>query len=401
MPVPSPDERGGLNVGLTAPLHKNHIVTEASTENSRTDLTVDETGMSRISDWKKPLKLASWNVRSLYRAGCAQTLERELLEYGIEIAALQEVRWPGTGKCDLEKGAITYSGREDGLHQEGVGFYLSKRAMGAVEEFEAISSRIAKLRLDTKWFKVTIVSAYAPTEISDDQEKDNWYDQLQSVLDRIPGHDMLLLLGDFNAKVGREVNTFQPAIGIHSLHALSNDNGMRLATLAIQYGLVIGGTVFPHKDIHKGTWTSPDGNTTNQIDHVLVKRKFRKSLSDVRVFRSADCDTDHSLLMTKIQIKLSSRRSRIPKAEIIDTEKLRDTEFRNQYQVEVENRFQVLEDENTDIEWSEVCKTVTDAGKEKLGLKRKNPKNEWFDADCMVTAERRKTLSYEVAGGSK
>ena len=97
-------------MGLTAPLCKNHIVTEASTENSRTDLTVDETGTSRISDWKRPLKLSSWNVRSLYRAGCARILERELLEYGIEIAALQEVRWPGTGKCDLEKGAIMYSG---------------------------------------------------------------------------------------------------------------------------------------------------------------------------------------------------------------------------------------------------------------------------------------------------
>ena len=202
---------------------------------------------------------------------------------------------------------------------------------------------------------------------------------------------MLLLLGDFNAKVGREVNTFQPAIGTHSLHALSNDNGMRLATLAIQYGLVIGGTIFPHKTIHKGTWTSPDGNTTNQIDHVLVKRKFRRSLSDVRVYRSADCDTDHSLLVTKIQMKLSSRKSGIPRAEITDTEKLRDIEFRNQYQVEVENRFQVLEDENSDIGWSEICETAIGAGKEKLGLKRKNPRNEWFDADCMVAAERRKT----------
>ena len=52
-----------------------------------------------------------------------------------------------------------YSGREDGLHQEGVGFYLSRRVMGAVEEFEAISSRIARLRLNAKWFKVTIISA--------------------------------------------------------------------------------------------------------------------------------------------------------------------------------------------------------------------------------------------------
>ena len=50
-----------------------------------------------------------------------------------------------------------------------------------------------------------------------------------------------------------------------------------------------------------------------------------------------------------------------------------------------------LEDENSDISWSEVCEIAIGAGKEKLGLKRKNPRNGWFDIDCMIAAERRKT----------
>ena len=56
----------------------------------------------------------------------------------------------------------------------------------------------------------------------------------------------------------------------------------------------------------------------------------------------------------------------------------------------MENRFLVLEDENSDTDWSEVCKIVVDAGKEKLGLKRKTSKIKWFDAGCKMTAERRK-----------
>ena len=82
---------------------------------------------------------------------------------------------------------------------------------------------------------------------------------------------MLIVLGDCNAKVRREVHDFSPAIGSHSLHQTSNGNGVRLASLALQYGLVIGGTLFPHTDRHNGTWISPDGVTVNQIDSVMVR----------------------------------------------------------------------------------------------------------------------------------
>ena len=84
--------------------------------------------------------------------------------------------------------------------------------------------------------------------------------------------------------------------------------GLRVATLASEYNLVIGGTLFPHKSKHKGTWPSPDGNTTNQIDHVLVKRKFRTSLLDVRSYRGADCDSDHYLVISRICMKLTTKR---------------------------------------------------------------------------------------------
>jgi hypothetical protein len=59
------------------------------------------------------------------------------------------------------------------------------------------------------------------------------------------------MLGDFNAKVGRE------GIGNESLHEISNDNVVKLLNLRIK------STMFPHHNIHKYTWTSPDGKTHN------------------------------------------------------------------------------------------------------------------------------------------
>jgi hypothetical protein len=70
---------------------------------------------------------------------------------------------------------------------------------------------------------------------------------------------MSILLGDFNAKLGRE-NIFKPSIGNDRLHEISNDNGIRVVNFATSKNLTIKSTMFPHRNIHKVTWTSPDGN---------------------------------------------------------------------------------------------------------------------------------------------
>ena len=68
--------------------------------------------------------------------------------------------------------------------------------------------------------------------------------------------------------------------------------------------LVIGGSIFPHKRIHKATWVSPDHTTENQIDHICISKKFRRSLQDVRVKRGADVASDHHLLTARLKLKL-------------------------------------------------------------------------------------------------
>ena len=164
-------------------------MTETLTSDNRTAPNDDDNSTpQRITDWKNTLKMATWNVRTLYKPGAAKILEKELNRYGIDIAALQEIRWPGLGKVDQEKGHILHSGKEGDIHEEGVGFYLSRKAYRSLIEFSPISSRIAKIRLEAKWFKVTIICLHAHTEVTDDYVKDEWYDQVQSIIDRIlPG----------------------------------------------------------------------------------------------------------------------------------------------------------------------------------------------------------------------
>ena len=124
------------------------------------------------------------------------------------------------------------------------------------------------------------------------------------VFDHFPKYHMKILLRDFNAKVGKE-NILKPTIGSESLHQDSNDNGVRLVNFATSKNLVVKSTMFPHRNIHKYTWTSPDGNTHNQIDHVLIDRRRQSSIVDVRSFRGADCDSDHYLAVAKLRERLA------------------------------------------------------------------------------------------------
>lgn len=125
--------------------------------------------------------------------------------------------------------------------------------------------------------------------------------------DKLPGNVIKLLLGDLNAKCVRETH-FSLTIGSESLHELSNGNGLRLILFAAAKNMIISSTTFLHKNIHKTTWKSLDGITTNQVDHLFIQKRFRSRIKDIRIFRGADCDTDHFLVVAKFELKLQSRK---------------------------------------------------------------------------------------------
>ena len=160
-----------------------------------------------------------------------------------------------------------------------------------------------------------------------------------------PKYHMKIVLGDFNAKVERE-NIFKPTIGNESLHQDSNDTGGWTANFATSKNLLFKSTMLPHRDIHKYTWTSPDWKTHNQIDHILIERRWHLCILDVRSFRVADCYTDHYLVVVKVRERLALSKQAAQKSdgERFNLGKLNELEVRKQYQIEITNKFAALED---------------------------------------------------------
>jgi hypothetical protein len=90
-------------------------------------------------------------------------------------------------------------------------------------------------------------------------------------------------------------------IGNESLHEASNDNGVRVVNFATLKNLIFKSTTLPNRDIHKHTWTSPDGITHNQLDHVFIGKIRYSNILDVQSFIGADCDTDHYQVVAKLR----------------------------------------------------------------------------------------------------
>jgi exonuclease III len=147
--------------------------------------------------------------------------------------------------------------------------------------FEPYNERLCKLRIKGKFNNLSVISVHAPTEEKTDEEKEKFYEDLQIVHNKIPKHDIVIILGDLNAKIGKE-DIYQNVAGKYTLHEISNRNGEWVCEYAIANSMKIISTYYQHKIIHKGTWISPDGNTLNQIDHVIIDANKKDVVEDVR-----------------------------------------------------------------------------------------------------------------------
>ena len=209
-----------------------------------------------------------------------------------------------------------------------------------------------------------------------------------------------------NAKVGNNNENYKQVMGKQGI-GTRNENGSRLCEMCDMNDLVITGTTFPHRHNHLATWKSPHGTTLNQIDHTLVNKRFRNSVLDTRVMRSANIGSNHYLVRTTL---LRLKLKRTPKAKDdngrirFDTDKLKQEVFRSRFAVTVRNKFEILEDEVMEGEYDEIeeeChrieKCYNEAAKEVLG-KKKRKKKPWISEQSRALIEQRNNLQKKIVG---
>lgn len=336
----------------------------------------------------KDIIMATWNVRTMLQVGKMKEIANEMLKYKIDIIALQEIRWQGQGIINKANYTLIYSGPETRTGQLTTGFIMTRKMREGLLETETVNDRICRIRLKGRFRNITILSVHAPTEEKDEEEKEMFYDQMDDICNKVQKYDMVIIMGDLNAKIGREKYLAKVA-GKYTIHDESNDNGNRLAQFAIRNRLLIKSTTFPHKKIHLGTWKIPGSSEVNQIDHVLVSQRHSTSVIDVRSCRGPNCDSDHYLVKARIRERIikTQKGQKMGKGRW-DTDKLnKDTEVRQQYQKALASKMQINSQERTDDitiekEWEKIKNAINEAAEETVGENKRIRNADWFDDEC-------------------
>jgi len=185
-----------------------------------------------------------------------------------------------------------------------------------------------------------VIQVYGPASNNEEEVNEDFYEELEKVVKRVAKGDILLMLGDFNAKVGaREPNFVTEVVGPYGLGEI-NDAGEKLEDFCAEHELIIMNTWFNHHPRRRYTWTSPDGHTKNQIDFIMIKNRWKTSVLNCKTYPGADCDSDHQLLVATVKIRLHGKKHQFVVTPL-NLEELRN-EKATIYEIEVFNRFDAL-----------------------------------------------------------
>jgi len=221
------------------------------------------------------------------------------LQHWARLGSQMKAEWDGQWLYFFWKRLTTNSRR---IH--GVGFAIRTKLLQTLPESPvAISERLMTLRIPlAKHRYATFISTYAPTLPSDDETKEHYYAMLRSTLTQVPRKDKLIVLGDFNARIGFDSTIWGNVMGKHSVGNI-NSNGHRLLGLCSEFGLFVTNTLFQLKHKHKTTWMHPRSKCWHLLD-VLVRAVDIQDVQITRVMRGAECWTDHRLVRTSLRIRI-------------------------------------------------------------------------------------------------
>ena len=135
---------------------------------------------------KVTIHVGTWNVRTMFAISKTAQVEREMMRYNLDVLGISECRWTGSGQKVTSNGTtILYSGHQDN-HIHGVAVMLNKETAKTLMEWEPISDRLIRARFNSKYSRLTIIQCYAPTNEADPEVKDDWYEQLQYTISKVP-----------------------------------------------------------------------------------------------------------------------------------------------------------------------------------------------------------------------
>ena len=355
-------------------------------------------GVGRIPGFIK-LRIGAINVATL------REKEEEIIEVmktkKLSLLAVSETRLRGTGdKIMHDDYRLVYSGGEGTRH--GVGFIIEPGLAQYLEKVIPLNDRLIGIDLKLEG-GISMIQVYAPQQGRPTMEKEEFYQQLQELMEEMKYQDNIKVCGDLNGHIGRDREMYEQNIGTHGI-GNRNEAGLRVLEFAQINNLQIMNTYFQHRESHKWTWYRYDQQQMNYtqksvIDLFLTNKK--RIFMDVKAVPLLSMDGDHRLVLAKIRIT-KPKETKGKGAKRYKLNRLNDQlvvdELRNKIQNNVHDNINV-DETNVEVIWKNFKEAALQAAEEVLGEKtpyRGSKKRTPWWGEEVKTAVRSKIKHFRI-----
>ena len=265
------------------------------------------------------------------------------------------------------------SGNEDKIG--GVGILVRKDLCMNVVEINKISDRVMVVVIIFGKKVVRIVCVYAPQYGRSMSEKEKFYEEIARGCEVENANEVLICLGDFNGHIGKKVDGFE---GVHGGFGIDKSNleGRLPLEFCVEKDLCVGNSWFKKKDSRKVTFNR--GCSRTEIDFVLMKKRQRKFLMDVRVIGG---ELQHKLLKVVLDKRwLKNARSSCAKNEYrTKVWKLLNEDIKTEFSEKMEVLYEKCDEQNA---WLKYKSSVLKAAEEVCGTsKGRHGETWWWNQD--------------------
>jgi hypothetical protein len=296
----------------------------------------------------------------------------ELIDFmqnkNIEILGLADIRKKGNKIKEMNnKYVLMWSGVDNNLRaKHGVGFLIHPNKAKTITDIEYISERIIRIQLMERERNTTLIQIYAPCNNNNNiEERNEFFERLSSVLNKINDKDELYVMGDFNGRIGGKKAQREHCLGnFGDTTTERNSNGEELINLCLEQGLIITNSLYQHRESHIKTWYKWDNLLqSSQIDYILTRYRQKINITDARVIPNMNIDTDHRpvvLIEKRLQLRRTTEHkdTRHWKEPVLNLKTLDDDTKREELFQEMAQIYDILPTkiDNIQTEW-ELFKT--------------------------------------------
>ncbi|XP_049787910.1 uncharacterized protein LOC126191178 [Schistocerca cancellata] len=197
----------------------------------------DKPGTPKIRLGKQMvMRWGAININGGY-SGKKVELAEAASKMGLDVLAVSDIWVRGEKEGEVGEYKVHQAGVKAGIAQWGVGLYIRKEMEPSVVAIRYVNERLMWIDLAVSSKKIRIVSVYSHCEGTDQDKMDSFYEALSDVVVRVKDKDSVLLMGDFNARIGNRTEGYKKVMGKFGEDMEANRNGKQLLDFCASMGL--------------------------------------------------------------------------------------------------------------------------------------------------------------------